>query len=288
MAVLGFSIYLLVYPSRIILFEAFVWLIESLAFLAIAVAFRIASSKTLAYRARYEILRTEMLASLVMAVIGLGVVVFISYKAVFGERQVTPMILSLYPIGSGAVSFLLEKRLRSRLWSFEIKLESLKIVSDKLRYDVIIELAGGAAILVSNTIAQGLVETGIVLLVGVYVFYGLLGISYHNLLYLIGPGPLSEREAIRRKILRELSRTGYRARMIRVEAYGTFAEAEVWIELDPDKNLADASREASALAKRLVHKIPELLRATIVTVPAAKRTIYRRAREQYSEGSEQG
>lgn len=275
LALVGILVYTLYYPSDIVLFEAFVWLIEAVSFAGIAVAFKIASSRTLLYKSRYEILRVEALASSAIGVVGIVVVLLIIAKSLGGGKGATPIILSLYPLGSALASYILESLLHKKLHKLEVKLVSIHVISSKLKYDVIVEAAGGVAIILSNILHNPLVETLLIVSIGVYVLYGLAGITYSNILYLIGPGPSSHRETIKRRIIKELKTRGYRHRSVRVEVYGTFSEAEVWIEQDADKPLAKAHKEALSIAKTLVHNVPELLRVVVISVPA-RRKRYRR------------
>ncbi len=283
MSVAGILLYTLYYPSDIVLFEAFVWLIEAVSFAGIAVAFKIASSRTLLYKSRYEVLRVEALASAAIGVIGIIVVGMIIAKSLSGGKGATPIILSLYPLGSAVASYILENMLHKKLHRLEVKLVSIHVISSKLRYDVIVEAAGGIAIILSNLLHNPLVETLLIVSIGVYVLYGLAGITYANILYLIGPGPSGRREEIKTRITRELRTRGYKARNIRVEVYGTFSEAEVWIEQDAEKTLARAHREALTIARALVHNVPELLRVVVISVPARRKT-YRRVRRVEEQG----
>ncbi len=283
LSIAGMILYTLYYPSDIVLFEAFVWLIEAVSFAGVAVAFKIAGSRALFYRARYEVLRVEALASATIGVIGAIVTIVIMAKALGGKHGTTPIILASYPLGSAIASYMLERFLHKRLHGLEVKLVSLNVISSKLRYDVAIELAGGVAIIISNILHNPLAETLLILSIGVYVLYGLSGIVYANLLYLIGPGPSRHRKEIRSRILRELKLKGVKARNVRVEVYGTFSEAEVWIELDSDTPLSKAHREALNVAKMLVHNIPELLRVVVISVPARRSYARRRVRKSRGE-----
>ncbi|MCE4603230.1 MAG: cobalt transporter [Desulfurococcales archaeon] len=285
MSIAGILLYTLYYPSDIILFEAFVWLIEAVSFAGIAVAFKIASSRTLLYKSRYEVLRVEALASSAIGVVGIIVVAMIIMKSISGGKGATPIILSLYPLGSAVASYILESMLHKKLHRLEVKLVSIHVISSKLRYDVIVEAAGGVAIILSNLLHNPLVETLLIVSIGAYVLYGLAGITYANTLYLIGPGPSGRREEIKTRITRELKTRGYKPRNIRVEVYGTFSEAEVWIEQDAEKTLARAHREALTIAKALVHNVPELLRVVVINVPARRKT-YRRVRRGEEQGVE--
>ncbi|MEB3774862.1 MAG: cation transporter [Desulfurococcales archaeon] len=274
----GILLYTLYYPSNIVLFEAFVWLIEAVSFAGVAVAFKIASSRALFYRARYEVLRIEALASALIGFIGLVITLIIIYRSMTGGHETTPAILSLYPLASAAASYILEGILHSRLRTLELRLVSLQVIASKLRYDVIVEVAGGLAILLSNMLHNPVAEEALILLIGAYILYGLAGITYSNILYLIGPGPARHREEIRERIRRELSLRGYKARNIRVEVYGTFSEAEVWVELGGETPLSRAHREALTIAKTLVHNVPELLRVVVITVPARRKYYVRRGK----------
>lgn len=288
MSALGIGLYLFIARSNVVLVEAFVWLVEAISFAGLAVAFKIAASRTLYYRARFEILRLESLASLHLALVGLAVTLFIAYKAVVGGGKdgPTPIILSLYPLGSAVISYFLSRMLHEKLRKLEVQIVTIRVVEEKLKFDVILEAAGGLAIIASNMIQQPIIETGIVVIVALYVLYGLGGLAYHNLMYIIGPGPSSERERVSRQIRVVLEREGYKARMIRVESYGTFSEAEVWIEYPSNASLGRAYHESASIARKLVRGVPELLRALIIMVPVRSRMVtrYRRVEAGGGEG----
>jgi len=270
MALVGFALYLLVYPSGVILFEALVWSIEAMAFTAVALALRVAGSRALFYRARYEVFRAEALAVTLLSGLGIIVTLAIIWKALTGQKGPTPLALAAYPLGSALASLLLEKRLWSRVEALSLRLVSIRAVASKLRYDVAVEAAGGAAIIASNIYHQPLAETLILLLVGAYVLAGLAQLLYEHLLYLVGPGPRERRREIATLIRRIAARRGLRPAKVRVEVYGTFAEAEVWITLPPTTRLTDAHRASLDLARALVHEIPDLLRVIVIPLPARK------------------
>ena len=281
LAFLGFALYLLVYPSGIVLFEALVWSIEAMTFLGVWLALRVAASRAAFYKARYEIFRVEALMVTVLSLIGLAVSGVIVYKAVSGGHEPTPVVLSLYPLGSAAASYVLESMLHRRLGSLEFKIVSIHAVASKLRYDVFIEAAGGVAIIASNLLHEPLVESLLVAGVAVYVSYGLLLLAYEHLLYLVGPGPAGRRRMVRERILREATKLGVRVVRLRVEVYGTFSEAEVWIAMDPGMRLGEAHRVAQELARHLVHRVPDLLRVLVIPVPGARRRRAPRGHARY-------
>lgn len=281
LAFLGFALYALVYPSGIILFEALVWSIEAMTFLGVWLALRVAASRTAFYRARYEIFRVEALMVTILSVIGLAVSGLIVYKAVGGGHEPTPLHLSLYPLGSAAASYVLENMLHRRLGTLEFRIVSIHAVASKLSYDVVIEAAGGAAIIASNLLHEPLVESLLIAAVGVYVSYGLLLLAYEHLLYLVGPGPAGRRRAVRERIMREAARLGVRIVRMRVEVYGTFSEAEVWISMDPGMRLGEAHRVAQELARHLVHRVPDLLRVLVIPVPGPGRRRPPRGQSRY-------
>lgn len=268
LAVLGFLIYLIVYPSEVVLVEAFIWLIESFSFFGLAVAFHIASSRATMYRARFEVFRVEALASLFLSFIAAAVVLFVVVNSVKGNKASTPIILSLYPLGSAAVSYLLELFLHKSMHYYEVRLASVRTVASKLSLDVVFEVAGGASIIASNLLHNPVIETIIVVIVGAYTLYGLSGIFYESLAYLVGAGPKSEIQRIKTQIEEALKHhERFKLRGLKIELYGTFGEAEVWLDAPSGMTLAEASRESVALARKLVSSIPELLRALVIMVP---------------------
>lgn len=280
MAALGIALYLMVFPSDVVLVEAFVWLIEAISFSSLAVAFYIAASRTIRQRERFEILRVEALTVLHVAVAGLAVTGFVVAKSLFTQgKEVTPLPLSLYPLLSALISYVMEKVLHSQLHRLEVRLVSVRFVAEKLKLDVALEAAGGLAIIASNLTGSRLFEIALVVSVGLYVIYSLGSIAIHNLLYLVGPGPRSERERVRRSIVTVVEGLGYKVKGVRVESYGTFAEAEVWVEYPRTATLIEAYREARSIARELVHNVPELLRSVVVMVPSRVRTVKRYKRK---------
>lgn len=287
LALIGILLYKLYYPSGIILFEAFVWLIEALSFLGVAVALKIAGSRTIAYKLRYEFLRLEAISSAILGVIGLAVTATIIEKALIGKSSsTTPAVLALYPLGSAAASYMLEKYLHKELRGLEFRIISINVIISKLRYDVIVEAGGGAAILASSLMGLPLVERVIIVAIGLYVTYGLAGIVYSNMQYIIGPGPEGHRREIKNKIVSIVKTRGYNVRKVRVELYGTFAEAEVWIEMNADMPLREAHSKAIIIARELVHTIPELLRVLVITVPSRGVKIRRRRYARIGQGND--
>jgi divalent metal cation (Fe/Co/Zn/Cd) transporter len=269
LAVLGFLIYVIIFPSDVILVEAFVWLIEGFSFFGLAIAFHIASSRATMYRSRFEVLRIEALSTLFLSLIAVVVLLLVVRKSVRGEKSTTPIILSLYPLASALVSYLLERFLHRSMHYYEVRLASIRTVASKLSLDVVFEVAGGLSIIASNLLHNPVIETAIVVLVGAYTLYVLSGIFYESLAYLVGLGPRSEINRIREQIERLLEKSDrFKLRSLKVEMYGTFGEAEVWVEAPPHLSLAEASRESVGIARRLVSSIPELLRALVIMVPS--------------------
>jgi divalent metal cation (Fe/Co/Zn/Cd) transporter len=268
LALVGFALYTLVYPSGVVLFEALVWSIEAMAFTGISLAMRVASSRAVFYRARYEIFRLEALAVVLLSATGMVVTILVILRSLRGPHRPSPPLLGLYPLLSAAASYGLDSLLHRRASSYAIRLVSLKAVSSKLRYDVLFEVAGGAGILASNALHSGAVEAATLVVVGSYVIYGLALIAAEHMLYLVGPGPHHRRVELRARIRNEARRLGLRVAKSRIEVYGTFAEAEVWIPLDPFSTLSEAHRRARELARHLIHSVPELLRVVVVPIPS--------------------
>ncbi len=268
-AVLGFLIYVIIFPSDVILVEAFVWLIEGFSFFGLVIAFHIASSRATMYRPRFEVLRIEALSMLFLSLISVVVLLLVVGKSLRGEKSSTPIILSLYLLASALVSYLLERFLHRSMHYYEVRLASIRTVASKLSLDVVFEVAGGLSIIASNLLHNPVMETAIVVLVGAYTLYGLSGIFYESLAYLVGLGPRSEINRIREQIERLLEKSDrFKLRSLKVEMYGTFGEAEVWVEAPPHLSLAEASRESDRIARMLVSSIPELLRALVIMVPS--------------------
>ncbi|AEM39051.1 cation diffusion facilitator family transporter [Pyrolobus fumarii 1A] len=261
-------------PSDVILMEAFVWLIEAMSFGSLAVAFRVAASRTVAYRARYEILRLESLAVLVASIIAVMVTLAVAARnAVAPHPEPTPAPLAAYPLASAAASYVLERFMLRSLRRVNLDIVAVRMIAEKLRLDMAFELGGGAAILLANTAATPLPEQIAALAMGAYVTHGLLGMAREAATHLIGIVPRRDHQSIAAKVKATLRKTTRytRIRKLRVESYGTFREVEVWLEAPPTMTLEEAYQEAQRIARRLIHEIPELLRALVLLVPATQK-----------------
>jgi divalent metal cation (Fe/Co/Zn/Cd) transporter len=292
-AVAGIGLYMAVYPSGVVLFEALVWGVESMAFLGVALAVRVAASRAAFYRARYEVLRVEALVVVALSAVGMVVTLLvIAHTLTGGPAKPTPAPLAVYPLAGGVASYALERLVEARLSQVVLSLVSVEAIRSKLRYDVIFEAAGGLGVLAANALQSHWVEVATLAVVGSYVFYGLASMAAEHSAYLVGPGPAWRRRRIRRAILREARRLDVHVARLRVEVYGTFAEAEVWIALHPDTTLREAYKASRLLAARLVYRIPELLRVVVVPIPAYRPLgagrRYRRPQSRLEAGDGEG
>jgi divalent metal cation (Fe/Co/Zn/Cd) transporter len=269
LAFIGIGLYVFVYSSDVILMEAFVWLSEALSFLGLMLAFHVAASRALSYRARYEFLRLESLTTLFAAVVAMGMTGLVVYKAVaIWDVKPTPILLSAYPLASALTSYILERRLSRAFRRVELRLVSIKAVARKLSLDVVFEAAGGAAIIASNLLHNILAEKAIVLATAAYVYYGLSGLAYEATLYLLGVGPPSAIRRTRRDVERVVRRFfGRPPTLMRVETFGSFSEVEVWVEASPTMSLESAHTISMSVAREIVRRVPEVIRAIVIVVP---------------------
>ena len=279
LAAMGFYIYYFIDRSSIILLEAFVWLVEALSFMGLYIAFAVAASRAVNYRARYEILRLETLAALMMSIVSAAMVLLIFMENVMRlrieEEVYTRVYLALYPIISAVFSILFERYISVVFSKLEIKIASLGVLADKLRLDFVFELAGGLAIVGSNTLNEALIEPATSIAIAVYVLYGLTLIAYESVTYLIGVGPRSRAKVLERRIKRIAGRaSGLRILRVRVRLFGTFGEVEVWAAAPPETSLSKATRQAIFTAKTIVREVPEILRAIVIPVPEESRRRY--------------
>ncbi len=269
LAFVGIGLYVFVYSSDVILMEAFVWLSEALSFLGLMFAFHIAASRALSYRARYEFLRLESLSTLFASVIAMGMTGLVVYKAVaVWDVKPTPIALAAYPLVSAATSFALERRLSKAFENVELRLVSIRAVARKLGLDVLFEAAGGVAIIASNVLHNIVAEKVIVLATAAYVYYGLAGLAYEATMYLLGVGPPAAVRRTRRDVERVVRRFfGRPPALMRVETFGSFSEVEVWIEASPSISLENAYRISMDVAREIVRRVPEVIRAIVLVVP---------------------
>ena len=294
LSIIGIVLYV-VTGSDVVLMEGLIWLVEAMSFGGLAIALKIAASRALIYRTRYEVLRLESLAVLITSFIALVVTILAIIRNLLSAHVgVTPAIYSLYLFASSATSLVLEKTARRGLSQIGLKIVSIRAIAEKLSLDFVLELAGGIAIVLSNLLDNALVEQVASIIMGIYVSYGVTGIAREAVYHLIGITPHHVYREIRAKVLSTLRRvTRYsRVRRLKIESYGTFYEVEVWLEAPPGITLGTAHRESMRIARRLVHEVPEVLRALVVFVPARgtrppPRSMKRYARRQASRKEKQ-
>ncbi len=269
LAGLGIALYLLVYASDVILMEAFVWLSEALSFLGLMIAFHIATSRALSYRARYEFLRLESLATLFASVVAMAMTGLVVYKTLTSwNAEPTPILLSAYPLASAIVSYILEHQLKNAFQGIEVKLVSVHVVAVKLSLDVVFEAMGGVSIILSNIFHNIIAEKVLVLATAAYVYYGLSSIAYEATMYLLGIGPPKAISRTRRSVEKVVRKVfGRPPSLLKVETYGTFSEVEVWVEASPNISLETAHRISMSIAREIVRRVPEVIRALVVVVP---------------------
>ncbi len=279
LAFAGIATYILVFKSDVVLMEAFVWLSEALSFLGLMVAFHVAASKATSFKARYEFLRLESLSTLLATIIALTMTGFVVYRTLTHTHgEPTPIILSIYPLSSAVASYLLEHRLAKLFSTSELRLVSIDVVVRKLGLDVVFEAAGGLSIIASNLLHNVLAEKLAVLATAAYVYYGLASIAYEATMYLLGVGPSTITRTTRRRVESVVRRVFGRppARM-RIETLGSFTEVEVWLEVSPNMSLESAYNLSMQIAREIVRRVPEVVRAIVLVVPWTKPGQPRRA-----------
>lgn len=284
LSIVGIILYL-VTGSDVILMEALIWLVEAMSFGGLAVAFKIAASRALIYRTRYEVLRLESLAVLVTSFVALVVTVLaVLRNIVSGHTGLTPVGFSSYLFISGAVSLVLERVAQRGLRRIGLRIVSIRAIAEKLSLDFVLELAGGSAIVLSNILRSSLIERIVSVAMGIYVSYGVIGIAREAVQHLIGITPHHVYREIRAKVLSSVRRaTRYnRIRRLKVESYGTFYEVELWLEAPPGMTLGTAHRESMRIAHRIIHEVPEVLRALVVFVPARRTSAPPRSMKRYA------
>ncbi|BEP18465.1 hypothetical protein PYJP_18170 [Pyrofollis japonicus] len=296
-SIIGLMLYAIT-KSDVVLMEGLVWLVEAMSFGGLAVAFKIAASRALMYRSRYEVLRLESLAVLLTSLVALFVIAIVIIRNMMSPHErVTPIIFSIYLFGSGIASLLLERYARRGLRIIGLRIVSINAISEKLSLDFLLETGGGAAIVASNLLKEPIIEAVTSIIMGLYVAYGVLGITREAVYHLIGITPYHVYRELRAKVLSTLRQaTRYsRVRRLKIESYGTFYEVEMWLEAPPGITLGTAHRESMRIAHRIVHEIPEVLRALIVFVPSRdaappprslKRYTKKRIREKQSTDNE--
>lgn len=284
LSIIGIILYF-VTESDIILMEALIWLVEAMSFGGLAIAFKIAASRALIYRTRYEVLRLESLAVLVTSFVALIVTILaILRNIVSSHAGLTPIKFSLYLFLSSAASLVLERIARKGLRRIGLRIVSIRAIAEKLSLDFVLELAGGIAIVLSNIVESSLIERIISVAMGFYVSYGVIGIAHEAIQHLIGITPHHVYREIRAKVLSSVRKaTRYnKVRRLKIESYGTFYEIELWLEAPPGMTLGTAHRESMRIARRVVHEVPEVLRALVVFVPARRTNAPPRSMKRYA------
>jgi len=285
LALLGLVLYVVYTPTSLVLMESFLWLIEGTTFLGLLLAFKLAASRTVHYGARFEILRIEALAVVLVAILATIVTTSLIYRATIdlieNRGEIAPIEVSTYLIGSAFVSYAMSRATRRVMERRRIRIVTAHTIERKLSLDVVFEAGGGGAIVASNIFRTPLPENIGSIVMGIYVCIGLVLIAKEAIAYLIGVGPKEVVMSTRRDVLRVIKGLGprYRLRKLRIETLGSFSEVELWIEAPPTMSLDAAYKVSVSLAREIVKNVPEVVRALVIMVPRShgKAKLYRRS-----------
>ncbi|HID80229.1 MAG TPA: cobalt transporter [Ignisphaera sp.] len=272
LAALGFALYLVYVPSLVVLMEGFVWLIEGISFFSLMVVLKIATSRAVFYGSRYEIFRSESFAAILVSIVATVIVCLnIAHSIgmlINGTYRPSLIGASTYLLGSAILSYIMSSKCRAVLESRKVFILTAKTMESKLRLDALFELGAGVAIIVSNVFNTPIIENGIAIAMGVYVLWGVATIARDSFLNLIGIGPKEHIERTRRNVIAVIkSITRFRIRKLLIETFGSFAEIELWLEAPPNLTLRQAYRYAVSIAREVVLRVPEAIRALVVIVP---------------------
>ncbi len=272
LAILGFLLYAFYTSSSVVLMEGFIWLIEALSFFSLMIALRIAASRAAFYGARYEIFRVESFAVVLVSLVAAGITSFnifhtlrILAQNLGGE---TPIEVSAYLLGSAVTSYIMSSRCKKVLEVRKVFVLTAKTIEEKLRLDVAFEAGAGIAVIISNVFNMPLIESMVALAMGFYVLMGVALIAREAFLNLIGIGSRELVARTRRNVLNVVkSVSRFRVRKLLVETFGSFAEIELWLEAPPNMTLSRAHRHAVSIAREIVLRVPEVIRALVLIVP---------------------
>ncbi len=272
LAILGFLLYAFYTSSSVVLMEGFVWLVEALSFFSLMIALRIAASRAAFYGARYEIFRVESFAVVLVSLVAAGITSFnIFHTLEVLARNVgveTPIEVSAYLLGSAATSYVMSSRCKKVLEARKVFVLTAKTIEEKLRLDVVFEAGAGMAIILSNVLDMPLIEGVAALAMGFYVLMGVTLIARDAFLNLIGIGSRELVARTRRNVLNVVKNaTQFKVRKLLIETFGSFAEIELWLEAPPNMTLSRAHRHAVSVAREIVLRVPEVIRALVIIVP---------------------
>lgn len=272
LAAVGFVLYLTYTQSSVVLMEGFVWLIEGISFFSLMIVLKIATSRAAFYGSRYEIFRSESFAAILVSIvatviIGLNIVYTVE-TLIHGTYEPSSMDASIYLLGSAVLSYIMSSRCRAILESRKVFILTAKTIEGKLRLDALFESGAGIAIIASNVFEVPIIENTVAIAMGVYVLWGVITIARDSFLNLIGIGPKEHIERTRKNVLTVVkSITRFRVRKLLIETFGSFAEVELWLEAPPNLTLRQAYRYAVSIAREVVLRVPEAIRALVVIVP---------------------
>jgi len=287
LAALGFVLYLAYTPSSVVLMEGFVWLIEGISFFSLMIVLKIAASRAVFYGSRYEIFRSESFAAILVSIVATIIICLNIVHSVgtliHGTYEPSLIGASIYLLGSAVLSYIMSSRCRAVLESRKVFILTAKTIEGKLRLDALFESGAGIAIIVSNVFNMPVIENIVAIAMGMYVLWGVITIARDSFLNLIGIGPREHIERTRKNVLTVVRNvTRFRIRKLLIETFGSFAEIELWLEAPPNLTLRQAYRYAVSIAREVVLRVPEAIRALVVIVPqtssigTVRRGYYRR------------
>ena len=284
-ALAGIVLYITLLRYYVILINALLWILEALMFAGVVVAVQVVTSRTL-YGARYELLRGESLASLFIAVLAVAVTTYFLVEKVAtlirgGTIETSNPASAIYMFAGSVVSAIIWRYCKQLSRRSRAKLIITKTLAKKQLMDAIMDSVLGASVLAAYAAGALILEIAGLLLVAGYVLKGYFSIVREDVTRLIG---VYEPVSIRRKVVYAAKSSGkLRVRKVRLTPMGSFYEAEIWIEAPPTMPLGAAHANAMKVAREVVSKVHEVIRALVIVVPSD----YRRQapRKKSGEGS---
>ena len=268
-AIVGLALYMTVLPYDVVVIDAFLWVLEALMSAGVVVTLNVITSRTL-YGARYEVLRGESVASLLIALAAVVVSAHLLAdevsEALNGHSLGASHPLSTVYIFAGAAASLLIWHRMKLVGVGSVRILAARTLIKKQLLNAVADAALGTSVLAANAIGTTLIEAVGVVGISAYVLLGYFEIVKEDVMRLIGTyEPVGIKERVSR-VVRSVSKL--RVRKIVLTALGSFYEVEVWVEAPAETSLIKAYEAALRAARSVVSRVPEVIRALIIVIPS--------------------
>jgi len=268
-SIMGILMYILYYNSIPVMLISVLWLTTIIAYMIKLSILKTISLKQ-SYAYKRKILALEPWLTLSIIVIMVGFIMELIYVNITRglSLTLTPIHLILYLLFSLLMIHIYASELTEK---FTIPLVVDQFISLNLKYTSILSLGESVAIILSNIASSPLIESYTTMILGAYMALSYIAKGEKIILRLRGKDRERMIKLLKRRIRYLASKvSGLEMLKIKVKTIGTLAEVEVLFRNESVKSLFQIHALAWNLAKRIIRKVPYVIRVSFVVMSTSK------------------